>query len=82
MRFIFFVACICLGGLGVTRIPHSLDKALTNQGMMFDEFDSLSLSLSLSLSGGDGVHSGRGILAPRPELSPEQRLFKKHSPTA
>ena len=26
----------------MTGIPHSLDKALPNQNMMFDEFDSLS----------------------------------------
>ena len=26
----------------MTGIPHSLDKALANQNMMFDEFDSLS----------------------------------------
>ena len=41
----------------MTRIPHSLDKALTNQGMMFDEFDSLSLSLSLSLGGTGSIRA-------------------------
>ena len=48
----------------MTGISHSLDKALANQNMMFDEFDSLSL--------GGGVHLGRGLVTPRPGPSPRR----------